>query len=336
VFSLLGLLVFGSSLPAQSEGFVEDGYTYREGYWWLNSVPYSRTRIEYDGQKWGPTGWGRYGYYPQRYYYFQYTKVVDYKSNDWRSKFLDVVYNRNEADAYQRAIEALGLPNSFYAFPNRYGAYNQLVGNYGTSGNSVYGYSFDAYGTADETQAYQSAAALIRQAGNVYQNGLTGHQSLIESRNHGRERIAETLAVGKIVAEAFRAAKPPGEVHAQVHASQSQGNQQSSQERREERREEQREERHEGNFPGGPGPGSPGGQAQAGDARGALIAACIECHGDKEPKGNYRIKDHWNYPRERQREAGRRVLLPPNDKDHMPKGKGILPMPLVMELLKDR
>ena len=240
ILALSLILLFAFPAVANHDGATEDGYTYRGQYWWLDGVAYTREK-----RVW--TEYVRYGCcsYPQRYYRWVYTRVpvVTSADPDWRSKLLDIAAQRDrfegrlraaaqEQNAFLEAVGALGLTGNFNwssygmspTLANPYRAAGQLaVGNYGTSGNTLYGYSYsqiaDVYGTTDANVLYQQAAALAKNSQDLGGRATERFSSMVELDGSNRARVAEILAKGQSASQTLKAADAAASAHVHVQST---------------------------------------------------------------------------------------------------------------------
>lgn len=223
-----------------ANGTVEDGYTYRDGYWWYYQNPYTRERVVTPGSVYYANGC-RYTSAPSySYSYTLYTgkiapaytppAVPSYTEPGWRGKLLDIASQRDKGElalrqlsaehsAYLESLNALGLSGNFringygqsLGYPqSSYGGAN--LGSYGVNGNTLYGYSYqsikDAYGETNMNTLYQQAARNTQTAQQLGGQAHTEFSALVAAAGNNQARVAEILAKAAAVERAFNAANP--------------------------------------------------------------------------------------------------------------------------------
>lgn len=253
LFLLFGLAVWSESPVSASgyaNGYVEDGYTYNNGYWYLNGQAYTRARW------WQP---GREGYYLNSgygcslcrvyvpgyagYYFYKYAayypaqqELPKYTDPGWRTKLLDIAAARDKVEGdirksafdhqqYLEAVNALGLQNNFrwngYGQAPPYSAYGYQAVNYGVNAGTQYGYQANAqatvahlYGDTNLNSLFQQAAQLTQGAQRLSGEATTGFQALVGAEGGNRARVAEIIAKGQMAAQVLNAlaAAPSAEV----------------------------------------------------------------------------------------------------------------------------
>jgi hypothetical protein len=344
VLSLLLLLGVASAALA-------DDYTYNsaDGYYYSGGVPYTREKYAYTA--YSTYQYGCYTYsYPYTAYDYRYYKVKDYKpavsyqDADWRTKLLEIAKQRdafegklrasaNEHNQYIEAVGALGLTGNFawqsygtapaLANPYRnYGVTYPQVGNYGASGKTLYGYSYqslvDAYGTTDTNVLYQQAAALAKNAQELGGQATSQFSGLVEQTGSNQARVAEILAKGAAARNALEGATAASSVSTRTTIQSS------------------------GTGTGSAGTVDPPSGALSlqslSPAKQRAIASCIECHSGAKPKGGYDVTQHWQLSPESQAAVVERLVLPETDEKFMPRSKSgghgkRLPPSLVREFM---
>ncbi len=208
---LLGLL-------ASTSGADDSSYTPREGFWWKDSVPYTR-----EVKRVWHNAYYQCGYYTPGYYqeYYEYRRAAVYKEPayvppkppaygpDWKSQALKYAEYRDDLQVYLKTLNALGIQGQQYEFQHgTYGNHGQM--NYAT-GQTLYGYSYNTirqtYGDTDLNVLYQQAARLTQGAQSLAGDANVGFQSLTAQAGENAARVAEVLAKAqalKAVAESIR------------------------------------------------------------------------------------------------------------------------------------
>jgi hypothetical protein len=223
--------------------------------------------------------------------------------------------------AYISAVNILGLAGNFrlpgYGTAPAYPSYSAPHAPYAApyaaaQGNTLYGYSYanvkDLYGDTNLSTLYQQAARLTQNAQTLAGQGHTDFSDLVGREGANRARVAEVLAKAQAAAQVLAAANPQASQHTeqrtfsfrleqgangastlvpvQPPAQPDVGADQQPQ-------------------PGQQPPAAQPGQAQPGRAPGPqappmprdndeafrqlLANRCAQCHGDKEPKGAFRV-----------------------------------------------
>lgn len=250
LFLLAFAVILISVIPANAEytnGYVSgEGYTYNDGYWYYNDVPYVRSQYQ------NPGYWYCGRYYPGAYSYL-YTRIVfkvppaakeklpDYTEPNFETKLLEIAAARDKYEGeirkkqfdhqrYLELVNALGLQGNFRW--NGYGStppYNQIqqqgssmpyaVDGYSKSAvnaNTAYGYSYNTiaqlYGDTNLNQLYQQASQLTANAQRLAGDGNTNFQALVGEEGKNRARVAEILARGQMAHQILTALQGPGTV----------------------------------------------------------------------------------------------------------------------------
>jgi hypothetical protein len=223
-------------------GYCEDGYTYRDGYFYLNGCAYTRSKVT-----WTEYVCNYYGCYYQPYYRWEYHKVVapSYSTytpptpsytppTDWKTRLLDIAAERDkyegkirlqslDSQAYLSAVKALGLEGNFHwqnyglapAFPfgysSPYAASSPNLNSAGANASTLYGYSYntvkDIYGDTNLGVLYQQSARLTQNAQSLAGQASTDFSGLVSQEGSNRARVAEIIAQGQAARAALEAAK---------------------------------------------------------------------------------------------------------------------------------
>jgi mono/diheme cytochrome c family protein len=229
VFALV-LMIGVSTIQANdtyTNGYVDGGYTYNDGYWWKDGQSYTRQLVY--GQ-----GYWRNGcyYYGQGYYQYTPYARVTYQDPDWKTRLLDIAKQRDKYEGeirknqheqvnFLEAVKALGLEgnfgwNGYGATPPGhygagYGAGYTLQGQvlYGANATTQYGNSFNAvaqiYGNpVDMNQLYQAAAQLTQGAQRLAGDAHGQFSTLVGQEGTNQQRVAEILAKGQVAQQVFK------------------------------------------------------------------------------------------------------------------------------------
>lgn len=214
--AFIGLLATTALLPVRADDKVvtrvvtinEDGFSEKDGFWWKDGLPYTRTRVS------TPGGYYRdhYGYLYQGApsYSWSYTRVAlitktverraDYKAPpaygpEWQVEMLKYARARDDYAAYLSALKALGADGSRYEFQQ---SQTLNLGPYGASGASQYGYSYHqvqaAYGDLNLNALYQQQGRLTQGAQSLAAQAHTEHSQLVQQAGDNQARIAEIVA----------------------------------------------------------------------------------------------------------------------------------------------
>jgi hypothetical protein len=268
-------------------------------------------------------------YYDWRYtrVYPQSKAEVPTYGKGWQSQLLGIAANRDKVEgnlrtaaldhnAYLTAVRALGLEGNFkwlgYGTPPAY-PYAAPHAPYAAApqGQTVYGYSFanvkDLYGENNLSTLYQQAARLTQNAQTLAGQGHTDFSDLVAKEGGNRARVAEILAKGQSAVAALQAANPQASQHteqrtfsfrleqgqngqstlvpvqppAQPEVGADQGQPQPGY---------QPPAAQPGQAPRAPAPQVPPMPRDNDEAFRALLTnRCAQCHGDREPKGAFRV-----------------------------------------------
>lgn len=200
-----------------------DGYTFRDGFYWKDSVPYTRTQ----SKVWTShcnyylrNSYSKANYQPPAVYVPPKIEVPPVyvpptPQKGWRDKLLDLkqaqIEFQQKQDAatrdhkeYLEAIEALGLGDKLE--PN-YSGYkiSKLQSVYGNAqqGNTAYGYSLstvgDVYGENQVGVWMQQYGRAQAQAQSAAQNGLDGMLEAINIEGDNRARVATIIAKAQLL-----------------------------------------------------------------------------------------------------------------------------------------
>jgi hypothetical protein len=222
--------------------------------------------------------------------------------------------------AYVGAVSALGLTGNFrlanYGASPTYPSYGAphvpYAAPYATApqGNTLYGYNYstvrDLYSDTNLSTLYQQAARLTQNAQTLAGQGHTDFSDLVAKEGGNRARVAEILAKGQSAVAALQAANPQASQHTEQRTfsfrleqgtngqstlvpvqpsaqpdvgadAQTQPGQQPP-------------AAQPGQAPRAPGPQAPPMPRDNDEAFRALLAnRCAQCHGDREPKGAFRV-----------------------------------------------
>lgn len=234
LLALLILLLTCVPSPAAdpADGDTDAGFTFRESFWWKDSLPYTRTQV----QSSTPGGYyyscGRYYQYAPSYSHsWQYSraalaykdKVVERQvyqpavpqySADWKTDVLKYAQKKDDLQAYLNALQALGINGQTYGFQQnsyRYSSYN-----YGQPLNlnaqTQYGYSYqtvkEAYGETNLNLLYQQSARLAQNGQQLGSQATTEFAQLVAAAGDNQARVAEILARARAAELALRATDP--------------------------------------------------------------------------------------------------------------------------------
>lgn len=276
--ALLALAV--AAVPARSDpavGAVEDGYTYRDGFWWQGGMPYTRAKV-YEPQTYYLNSYGCY--VPSvRYYTWSYTRAayaaptlaVPPYTPDWKAAVLKYAAARDDLAAYQAALAALGIKGQSYDFSQGglYGG-NLNLGSYGANGQSIYTYQSykEAYGSLDLNTLYQQAARLTQGSQQLAGQAHSEFSELVDRAGTNQARVAEILAKAEAARKVLEGVNPQPRT---IEKTTIQGS--------------------------GPAPTDPEAAADL-DAKKFLatvgIPKCGACHTGQDAKGKFLITDYPN------------------------------------------
>lgn len=270
-----------------------------DGYWYgVDGLRYTRTesRVWVDGYYYWRNGcrYWQAGYYKTSYAYA--LVPLTYKTPNWRDRLLTIAREKQEHEEFMQAIREMGLTVPGYASGPHLGAY-------GVSGNTIISQfknvsATDLYGL-DLALLFQQQAALARDGQAYGAKGVEQLGGLVDRAGERAAFAAEIVAKGQAAAQVLQAMSVTPSVHTR--------NQQV-----------------------GPAAALPGPVSK----RTLAMQACIKCHGEVEPKGNYRVSQHWTLTPAEQMEVVRDHLLAPEGSDEfMPKGGKRLPAELILEFV---
>ena len=188
-------------LPSVSRG--SDYVLASDGYYWLDSVAYTRTYVNghsyYSGGRcyWSP------GYY-------SYSKVVINKPatnpNDWRQEIAKAARERLEHQNFLESLKFAGLDAPRTAVNYGVGGYGSLqIGNYGVSGNTIYGTQqslislSDVYNSGDLATFYQQASRLAENAQSLAGQANLSFSDRLAQYQAGQAKVAEIVALGQLL-----------------------------------------------------------------------------------------------------------------------------------------
>lgn len=198
------LLLAGTATPSE--------YTYRDGFYWLGEVPYTRQKVQYTTP----------GYYQCGYYYpgtvsyrYEYTRAAVYTppappryGPGWKEQALKYAEYRDDLAAYLKTLDALGIQGQQYSFQQGY-HYPQM--NYAT-GQTAYGYTYqavkEAYGQTDLNTLYQQASRLAQGAQGLGGQATAEFQSLVAQAGENQAKVAEILAKAQAVRAIMEGVRP--------------------------------------------------------------------------------------------------------------------------------
>lgn len=211
-FSLILTFLFTLSIAQGNyyNGYVADGYSYYDGYWYKGNTPYYRT----------PYYYYQYGCRYQAYNYYPYYAPVTYKDPDWKTKLLEIAKQRDafegnlrkdalEHTVFLQSVKALGLEGNFH------------WQNYGQAVQYPYSYSYppplasttyvntqttlaDLYGNLDLNILYQQAGKLTQNAQQLAGQANGDFSALVNQAGSNYARAAEIIARGEAAAMALK------------------------------------------------------------------------------------------------------------------------------------
>ncbi len=194
--AILAVLCLAAIVGAQTNGTVQDGYTFRDGLWYYPGYSLGYTRTLHTRP-----GYLSCGVYHAGASYYQYTQVpaaatpapVVYNA-DWKTQLFKLDQALADQQAYQKAYDAL---NAKYGF----GGQGLIYGNqlFGVNATTQYGYTYNqvvqrGYPDADPTLLYQQAFQLAQGAQKFGSDATAGHLSLVGQDKEARARVAEINA----------------------------------------------------------------------------------------------------------------------------------------------
>lgn len=299
---LIGLAVSVAvliAIPAQASSYV-----FRDGFWWSNGVPFTRTLVKDDG-----CGCSYYSYKRAAVAHVTPKVVVNntvLSPDDpkWQVKMLEELGKLEDKKYFLQALQLSGL-----AGQHRYGS-----GNYfGTiQGNSVYGYglhqqSATVYGDADLNQLFQALERTTVNAQGLAQQAYAGHADVVGRQGYFAGKVAAIKALGLAAQQAL--ADPPSF----------------------------KVESKTGTFT----PEQPATMPRADEVRGGapspglvrdlvLQTSCLTCHNQAKASGGLDVSRGWAALNDAQRASIRVRVTTPDLAKAMPRdssGKGV-PLPL--------
>ena len=267
----------------------EDGFSFRDGVWWKDGLPYQRAQ-ESSGGGWYRDYYG-HSYYVKPSYYYRYyrvalvTKTVVPKppayGADWQVKMLEYARQRDDYQAYLDALKAMGLQGQRYGFQQGYSASHAAPA---AQGSSQYGYSYQqiqtAYGDLNLNTLYQQQGRLVQGAQQLAGQGLRDHTDLVAQAGDNQARVAEILAKAQAARAVLEGVNPQPSIRTETTIK---GGGRSS---------EFRPGAAKGREGMPPAKDDPE-EAAIQDATRFLeqvgIPKCGACHGPQNPKGNFEI-----------------------------------------------
>jgi hypothetical protein len=247
----------------------------------------------------------------------------------WQDKLLGIAANRDKVEgnlrtaaldhnAYLAAVRALGLEGNFkwlgYGTPPAYpyaAPHAPYAAPYAAAqGNTLYGYTFsavkDLYGDSNLNVLWQQAARHTTNAQTLAGQAQGDFSDLVSKEGGNRARVAEILAQGQAAVQALQAAKPQATQHTEQRTFSfrlEQGtNGQSTlvpvqpPAQPDVGADAQPQPGYQpptaqpGQAPRAPGTQAPPMPRDNDEAFRALLTnRCAQCHGDREPKGAFRV-----------------------------------------------
>jgi len=293
----------------------EDGFSFRDGSWWKDGLPYGRTQESRGG------GYYRdyYGhvYYSSPNYYYRYfrvplvVKTVTPKppayGPDWQVKMLEYARSRDDYQAYLDALKALGLQGQRYGFQEGYASSYAAPA---AQGSSQYGYSYHqiqtAYGDLNLTALYQQQGRLVQGAQQLADRGLRDHTDLVAQAGDNQARVAEILAKAQAARAVLEGVNPQPRVRTETSIRGSEVRPGAAKGRE------------------GPAPESDKEEAAIKDATQFLeqvgVPRCGACHAGANPKGNFDILKYPQMSAEQKAKVWARLLHSDPDKRMPRKG----------------
>lgn len=215
-----------------------EGYTYRDGYWWLNGQAYTRTRVQEPYYYWYRhrqyTGY-RWVWVYQPVYGTTATNttvtVINPSEDGWRGKLLDIARQRDQYEGRMRtsalehnefidSVKLLGMEGNFrwngYGYEMSYAqhpggallAAQQAYSQFPTQqGNTVYGYRelADVYGNVDLGALYNQAMRLREQSYGNESKATSEVHAMVDGLGSNIAKIKEIEAKGQAAAAALSA-----------------------------------------------------------------------------------------------------------------------------------
>lgn len=218
-----------------SNGFVSaGGYTWRDGYWWLNGRAYTRHKVQ-----------EAYTYYRGRCAYtgyrwvWRYTPTVtkrvvitkqDLSEDGWRGKLLELAKQRDsyegqlrksavEHNEFLESLRILGLEGNFkwngYGYEMQYAQGGHVYGQQSqysqppaAQGSTIYGYRemADIYGNVDLGALFNQAMRLRQQSYGNESKATSETHALMGQLAADMRAIKEIEAKGRAAAAALQAA----------------------------------------------------------------------------------------------------------------------------------
>lgn len=297
---LAGAVSFPPSAMATEfhNGYTLDGYVYRDGYFYRGDKPYAYLTY-YD---WARDGYGRQ--YKQLYYYFKAVHVeqpkpdINYKDPNWRARYVDLLRDKQEAEAFDRAMRGLGIR---FDDAGDYGAGDRG----GTLYKRIKQSEVNVVGPAvDRNILFQQAIKLIERSQNLSGQGFSELRSSIDREGDAQHEETKLLLLRELI-EALKQNKATVRVAEQ----------------------EFRINREKG---------EPTLELIVGRANrkaAILERRCYECHSGKNVQGTFDAT-RWNdLGEERQTEIVRDHIMSADPKKHMPFKGPMLPSDEIKELL---
>jgi len=310
---LLAATVLLTGTEAQAQ--YRSSYTFRDGYYWNSAgQAFSRARTRY----WTGCNWAyRYSYSPVK---------VDPYTDDAVSRLLAIAKARDawvgrmnlegqRHELFKEKLKALGMEGSFswdghqYRLQQNYDYSNYSQGNYtpyAQQGQTVYGMMqlSQSYQPLDKTLAMKQASDLTLNAQNLAGQGHSNLLSAMQAMSEHDTVVAQIIAK----AELLRAAEPrrPNTTGSYYFRAETNGQGRTQ------------VEKVPTDEIGGPG-------YDYEQLFAVLKNRCIACHGPDDQKGGLDLQQFLVMDWQKRREILRRVTLPKDHPEHMPKGGDMLP-----------
>jgi hypothetical protein len=328
-----------------SNGYVESGYTYNDGYWWSGDWAYTRT-VAYRNV------WDSYycRYYSQPYYV--YTKAYQKQAQKtqvapgyegWRKDLLAIAQERDRWEGYARqseqeqkefleTVDALGLYGNLRNYPsnltgaasgysNAYPGAYQLYGSHSTyqapfapQGSTLYGYDQQSvsYTPVDLKLLYNQSYNLVKGLSDITGGTLAGHQQLVQEAGTQNSEVAKILARGQAGRQLLQMLRDePKTVHEKTEFNLTPAPKQPV------------PRVEEDPIPDPPAPEPQGSLSSA--EKDKLVAViqrrCLECHKTENKEGSLDLTKYFTFTPDRKREIAARLVTEDESK-RMPRGKG--------------
>jgi hypothetical protein len=301
----LGLLF---TVPAHAtnyyNGYVESGYTWKDGYWWLNGQAYSRAQVKcYTGHCRYHWQWQ---YYPVSFAAKAKAAYISSSEDNWRGKLMDAVAVREQYEArakasalehneFLEAIHAVGFgQGDGYSTPYATGAAyrSSLNGPYADQGSTVYGKSVERivanyYNPTNLDVQWNQADRHVDKAQDHADNAVHNFRETLREAYSQESTARERIAAIYAKADLLKAADTPEITIAKETIT--------SEER-------------------------PADSVSRTDVLAVIQAKCINCHSAQEPSGGIDMSKYLAFD-EPTKERVRLALTHPDPEKRMPKRK---------------